>query len=99
MEKKEISYSPEFKEALTKCNKEDLYLGEGNPNAKILIIGQECALNTERLKEKGWIKPDQRLPLTWQEKEELVMKCNLSAWDSVLANNIQIEQIEEKKMS
>lgn len=41
MEKKEIIYSPEFMEVLNHCKEKKLYLGEGKPNAKILIVGKE----------------------------------------------------------
>jgi len=36
-----MNYSNEFKEALKFAEKENIYLGSGNPNGKILMIGKE----------------------------------------------------------
>lgn len=47
MENMENIYSANFVEALEYCKQNNLYLGEGNPNAKILIIGKESGLNAE----------------------------------------------------
>ena len=41
MEIKKENYTPEFQEVLKNCESNKLFLGEGNPNAKILIIGKE----------------------------------------------------------
>lgn len=38
---KKILYDNEFKDVFKYCEKEHLYLGVGNPNANILIIGKE----------------------------------------------------------
>lgn len=35
------SYTPKFLEIVSYCNEHKLFIGEGNPNAKILIIGKE----------------------------------------------------------
>ena len=45
MKMDKIKYSTEFRNVLEFCKKEEnrFYLGEGNPNAEILIIGKECA--------------------------------------------------------
>lgn len=45
---KEIIYTPQFKEVLSLCNQNDLFLGLGNPSAKILIIGKEAAIDKEK---------------------------------------------------
>lgn len=37
--------TPDFLEVLEYCKDEKLYLGEGNPNAKILLIGKEAGFN------------------------------------------------------
>ena len=46
-----MEYSKEFKALLNDSNWNQLepyqkYIGVGNPNAKILIVGKECALDT-----------------------------------------------------
>ena len=42
-----MEYKNEFREMLEKAEKEGQYVGTGNPNAKILIIGKELAINQE----------------------------------------------------
>lgn len=39
-----MNYSSEFKEIIRKCQEKGLFLGTGNPNASILVIGKECAI-------------------------------------------------------
>jgi hypothetical protein len=36
-----MEYSEEFKEAVNFCKKNNLFLGHGNPNSKILLVGKE----------------------------------------------------------
>jgi len=42
-----INYTSHFKEVLNLCKQNKLFLGLGNPNAKILIIGKEAAIDKE----------------------------------------------------
>lgn len=42
-----MSYSPEFKELLQHPLSKSHYIGLGNPNAKILIVGKECAYDVK----------------------------------------------------
>lgn len=92
MENKEVRDNLEFREALEFCRKNNLYLGEGNPNAKILIIGQECASDKESLKEQGieCKDPDNELELC-------VVKNNLDSWDNILKIENLTTKIEAKK--
>ena len=41
-------YNDEFFNILEYCRKENLFLGEGTPNADILIIGKECGFNKKK---------------------------------------------------
>lgn len=43
-----MNYSDKFQEMLDIAEKNNLYAGSGNPNAKILIIGKELAFNPEK---------------------------------------------------
>ena len=52
MENKKENYIPEFQEVLTHCESNKLFLGEGNPNAKILIIGKEVGGGSPKLLEE-----------------------------------------------
>lgn len=40
-------YPEEFQDLLKQNYKTDNYIGEGNPNSKILLIGKECAIDKE----------------------------------------------------
>ena len=44
-----MEYCPEFKELLNDPKWKGQYIGVGNPNAKILIVGKECALEENTL--------------------------------------------------
>lgn len=49
-----MNYSDEFEELVSNSNPNNNndYIGTGNPNSKILIIGKECAINSEIEKSK-----------------------------------------------
>lgn len=47
-----IGYPKDFKDLLANEQWKDHYIGLGNPNAKILIVGKECAINTKSNKEE-----------------------------------------------
>lgn len=47
-----MNYTKEFIEMLEKAEAEHLYAGTGNPNASILIIGQELAIEGEKIRNK-----------------------------------------------
>lgn len=40
-----MEYTNEFKEAVTFAENENLFLGYGNPNGKVLMIGKECSFD------------------------------------------------------
>ena len=48
MKDKEGLFNPEFFKALAYCKDNNLFLGEGNPDADILIIGKECGLDKKK---------------------------------------------------
>lgn len=48
MKEKDVFYNKEFHEVLNYCKQENLFLGEGTPNADILIVGKECGFNKEK---------------------------------------------------
>ncbi|MCC8089627.1 MAG: hypothetical protein LIO79_10300 [Rikenellaceae bacterium] len=57
------------------CKDNGLYLGTGNPNAKILIVGKECAKSGEN--------ESITLELLKKWESELVDE-NLAGWDNYL---------------
>ncbi len=71
-----MNYSDEFTNFILKSNPDNLnnYIGTGNPNAKILIIGKECAVDLEK-------NPEQ------YERE---IKGNLINWKTNIENPNQI---------
>lgn len=48
MKENDVFYNKEFHEILNYCRQENLFLGEGTPNADILIIGKECGFNKDK---------------------------------------------------
>jgi hypothetical protein len=72
-------YKEDFRNVLQYCNNNDLYLGVGNPDAKILIIGKE---NTK-----------DRVPQQ-EEPEEYLVRENLQCWNDIVANQITYDQLE-----
>ena len=89
-------FLPEFYRALTYCIDNQLYLGEGNPNAGILIVGKECAIGDAEFgreigSEYGTGNDDaQRYIL----KEKAVAGLNLDGWNRILREGVGTEQIE-----
>ncbi len=51
-----MKYTKEFKKILTVCQKEQEFVGLGNPNAKILFIGKENAEENEAGSAKLWLE-------------------------------------------
>lgn len=67
-----------FKKVLEYCEKEKFYLGEGNPDAKILIIGKEQGMAAHKNKDVN------------REVSENSIKENLAMWhDIVFSNNLE----------
>lgn len=48
MKENDVFYNKEFHQILNYCRQHNLFLGEGTPNANILIIGKECGFNKEK---------------------------------------------------
>jgi len=70
-------YTQAFKEAVAYCKANNLFVGYGNPNGKVLVIGKEAAHipqeeTTENLEKK--------------KKEEL-FQSNVSQWEHILSTN------------
>lgn len=65
-------YTEKFKELVKYCSENGLYIGTGNPNAKIVIIGKECAIDTTS--KKG------------EEQYKREIENNPSDWDTNLTN-------------
>ena len=80
MEKKNEKYTPEFEQVLEYCEKNCLFVGEGNPNGKILIVGKECAI-------KGF---------DFNDKEKAVAENNFKSWKQIIENAFCIEKITEE---
>lgn len=72
-----IKYTLQFKEALNLCKQNKLFLGLGNPNAKILIIGKEAAIDKE--KNPGHY--------------EMEVENNVKDWEHNCDNNKQLDEV------
>lgn len=75
-----MKYSKEFKTLLD--YKPDGYIGHGNPNAKILFIGQEPAIDCE----------------TNYEQYKFEIGGNAEQWRKITANNIGYESVDSSKI-
>lgn len=72
-----ITYTSQFKEVLNQCKQNELFLGLGNPNAKILIIGKEAAIDKEK-------NP---------RHYEVEVKNNVKDWEQNSVNNKQLDEV------
>jgi hypothetical protein len=72
-----ITYTSQFKEVLNQCKQNELFLGLGNPNAKILILGKEAAIDKEK-------NP---------RHYEVEVKNNVKDWEKNSVNNKQLDEV------
>ena len=63
---KKIIYSSEFRQAIEVAKKKKLFVGTGNPNAKILLIGKEASI-------------DEKI---YPEQHKLEFINNISDWEN-----------------
>jgi len=75
---KTVSYSPEFIEAIKLAKEKGLFLGTGNPNANILFLGKEAAIDKEK---------------SAQQHEREFLK-NIADWDYNNSTNNQFTHID-----
>lgn len=77
-----MGYSKEFKDLINECEDSSTYIGTGNPDAKILIIGKECAIDTNI--NEGQIQHEKEIISNlhnWRINEEMNMKqADVEAW-------------------
>lgn len=73
-----INYTPSFEEVLKLSKEKDLFLGSGNPNANILFIGKEAAIDKNK-------SPQQ------YNKE---YSKNVEDWEANFSANTQFEDID-----
>lgn len=74
---KKISYTESFKKAVEFSKNNSLFLGSGNPNAKLLFIGKEAAIDKQKSNE--------------QYEQEYAK--NVTDWEHNLANNTQLMDV------
>ena len=65
------------------------YIGEGNPDADILIIGNECAIGDDDSRE---CSEDERRKI----KERIIAKDNVERWKELLKQGYDIEDISRE---
>ena len=71
-----MNYTKEFKELIEMC--QPIYIGTGNPNAKILIIGKECAIDQVNN------EPQYRMEIA----------CNAKEWELNMKNDISQNEVD-----
>lgn len=75
-----MEYSNEFKDLIARIEQTKDFIGYGNPNAKILIIGKEEALDIEEECDK--------------EIYEIAVKSNWELWKKTIYMPLQLHQIQ-----
>lgn len=73
-----VIYNSKFNEAIELAKKKELYLGSGNPNAKIVFVGKEAAINL--------------LKSSDQHTREITN--NATDWNTNYVNKIQFSDID-----
>lgn len=78
-----MKYTQEFNNVTTL----NTYIGTGNPNSKILIIGKEVATDTENGKNKSL-----------EEKNLIAFNSNVEIWKKNIKNNVSQNEISNWKI-
>ena len=73
-----VNYSSKFKDVLQLAKKRDLFIGSGNPNARILILGKEAAI-------------DEKL---YPEQHHRELTNNICDWTNNFIGKIQLSEID-----
>ena len=69
-------YTQAFKEAVAYCKANNLFVGYGNPNGKVLVIGKEAAHI-----------PQKETTENLEKKKEELFQSNVSQWEHILSTN------------
>ena len=69
-------YTQAFKEAVAYCKANNLFVGYGNPNGKVLVIGKEAAHI-----------PQEETTENLEKKKEELFQSNVSQWEHILSTN------------
>lgn len=82
-----MKYNELFIKTIIECKKTGTYIGTGNPNSKILIIGKETATDVENKakREEHYVRLQRE---NLQDFEENAIK-----WDSNIKNKVEINSI------
>ena len=69
-------YTEKFKQVVQYCKENNLFVGYGNPNGKVLVIGKEAAhIGKEETTEN------------LEKKKEELFQSNVSQWEHILSTN------------
>ena len=69
-------YTQAFKEVVVYCKANNLFVGYGNPNGKVLVIGKEAAHI-----------PQEETTENLEKKKEELFQSNVSQWERILSTN------------
>lgn len=82
-----MKYQKTFEDCVRKCKENGTYIGTGNPNSKILVVGKETATDAENKTNKNEID-------ALFEKECLQdFKDNAIKWDLNIEKNVELNSI------
>ena len=86
-----MNYNENFKNLVEQCSKNGTYIGTGNPNSKILIVGKETATDVENKAGK-----DEHY-LRFQNEALIDFKENANKWNLNISNKIEVNSIPNWK--
>ena len=82
-----MEYSKTFENEAYNCEKIGIYLGTGNPNSKILIIGKETAIDTENRANRD------ELYVRFQNESQEAFEQNASKWNFNVKNLVDADSL------
>lgn len=82
-----MKYLKIFEDCINACKENEIYIGTGNPNSKILIVGKEPAIDVENKANLD------ELYVLFQKEALQDFEENAIKWESNIKNNISIDVI------
>ncbi len=82
-----MKYQKTFENTVKECKENGTYIGTGNPNSKILIVGKETATDIENKANRD------ELYIRFQTENLQDFKDNAIKWDLNIKNNVEVNSI------
>lgn len=82
-----MKYNEIFEKTVLQCKETETYIGTGNPNSKILIVGKETATDIENKANRD------ELYVMFQKENLQDFNENAVKWDLNIKNNVELKSI------